>query len=48
MPGAGDGITHRKILANLGLIEADQIYGPHVYDIGVNVNKKRRQLKPTP
>lgn len=48
MPGAGDGITHRKVLSNLGLIEADKIYGPEVYDIGLDVNRKRRPLKPTP
>jgi hypothetical protein len=48
MPGANDGIAQRKILANLGLIEAESIYGPHVYDIGREVNKKVIPLKTKP
>ncbi|MBQ7195471.1 MAG: sulfatase [Bacteroidales bacterium] len=48
MPMMNSGINQRKVLVNLGLIPADEMYGPNVYKIGVGVNKTRRKLKPTP
>ena len=48
MPNGHARVDARKVLVNLGLIQADNLYGPNVYDAGISVNKKRRPLKPTP
>lgn len=48
MPGQSDGINQRKVLVNLGLIPAPDMYGPDVYQTGLTVNRTRRSLKPTP
>lgn len=48
MPNAGDGICARKVLVNLGIIPPEDMYGSHVYEIGLKVNKTRRHPKPLP
>ena len=48
MPGAGDGIGERKVLVNLGLIPAEDLYGPKVYKTGLKTNKMTRPLRPLP
>lgn len=48
MPGQKDGINHRKVLVNLGLLKADEMYGPNVYDIGLKVNTVRRKFNALP
>ena len=48
MPMQNSGINQRKVLVNLGLIPADEMYGPHVYEIGLEVNRRRRPLIPRP
>ena len=48
MPGPNDGIGERKVLVNLGLIPAEDLHGPAVYNIGLKTNKTRRSIKPLP
>ena len=44
----GAGVNARKVLVNLGLINAMDLYGPNVHKAGEAVNKKVRALKPVP
>ena len=48
MPMMNSGINQRKVLVNLGLLPADEMYGPAVYKVGLKVNKHRRPLRPVP
>ncbi len=48
MPSGHNGVDARKVLVNLGFIDAMDLYGPNVYNAGKDVNKKVRALKPTP
>ena len=48
MPNGGAGINARKVLINLGFINAMDLYGPNVHKAGEAVNKKVRALKPVP
>lgn len=48
MPNAHDGIGERKVLVNLGLMDAKDMYGPGVYETGLKINKMIRPAKPLP
>ena len=48
MPGAKDRLGHRKTLVNLGYIQADELYGPYIYETGLKVNRIRKKIKPLP
>ncbi len=48
MPGGNDGVNERKVLVNLGLLKAEELYGPHVYEAGLSINRARRKLVPKP
>jgi len=48
MPKGQEGINQRKVLVNLGLLKSEDLYGPNVYEAGLEVNRNRRPLNPKP